>query len=322
MHPGAGAFGSEEDPLEVYASKLAAHFDAGGTLTEVQSSFWRDIALEAGVRLTRDDLTQYSADVRPALQLTAGDWAIAVNPPPAIGGANLAAMLLAFGTEEIPRWDHDALARLVRAQMATMRYRRAHLDAANDVAEPVAELLAQAADGELISRYASASTVHTSAVDSAGLACAITASSGYGAGEMAPDTGIWLNNCLGEIELNPHGLDAVPPGKRLPSNMAPGCARSPNSSLAFGSPGADRITTALHQFLVNYLQAGLDLDDAVAHPRVHLRIDDDSCDLAVEPGIDLPDLDVGVTAFDHVSMYFGGVAATVCDREGRLSAAV
>ena len=274
-----------------------------------------------GGRMTRDDLEHYSPDVRDALQLTAGDWSIAVNPPPAIGGANLAAMLLAFGTGKISGWDHDAMTRLVHAQMAAMRYRHAHLDAADDVSAPVAELLSQAADGRLISRYASGATVHTSAVDSAGLACAITASSGYGAGEIAPETGIWLNNCLGEIELNPHGLDAAPPGKRLPSNMAPGCARSAESSLAFGSPGADRITTALHQFLVNYLQAGLDLDDAVAHPRVHLRIDDDRCDLAVEPGVDLPDLDIEVTRFDHASMYFGGVAATVCDADGQLSAA-
>jgi gamma-glutamyltranspeptidase/glutathione hydrolase len=274
-----------------------------------------------GGRLTGQDLALYSADIRPSLMVDAGDWQIAMNPPPAIGGANLAAMLCSFGTDSFDGWTHETLARLVNTQMAAMRYRQRHLDIADDVDEPVAEFLSLAADGALLSKYASAATVHTSAVDEDGLGCAITASSGYGAGEMAPGTGIWLNNCLGELELNRHGLSAGPPGRRLPSNMAPGCARSKRAALAFGSPGADRITTALHQFLINYLQAGLDLDDAVAHPRVHLRIDDDRCDLAAEPGVDLPELDMEVTRFEDINMYFGGVAATVCDDEGKLSAA-
>ena len=72
---------------------------------------------------------------------------------------------------------------------------------------------------------------------------------------MPPGTGLWLNNCLGELELNRDGLDAGPPGRRLPSNMAPGCARSASAVLAMGSPGADRITTALHQFLSDLLAA-------------------------------------------------------------------
>ena len=83
---------------------------------------------------------------------------------------------------------------------------------------------------------------------------------------MPDNTGLWLNNSLGEIELNRRGLDAGPVGSRLPSNMAPCVARSDGSVLAVGSPGADRITTALQQFLINYLQFGMPLEDAIAHP--------------------------------------------------------
>ena len=155
-------------------------------------------------------------------------------------------------------------------------------------------MLATAKSGALLSHYASGSTVHTSAVDGGGLACAITASSGYGSGEMPDGTGLWLNNCLGELELNRYGLEAGPPGRRLPSNMAPACARKPGSVLALGTPGADRITTAMHQFLVNFMQLELDLARAVAHPRLHLKIDDTGEELAIEPGIDAPSLDVGI----------------------------
>ena len=316
LHHDDGTLRDAGSPIVVphLADSLSAIADEGPDL------FYRgelgariiDHVRAGGGRMTREDLAGYRAEVRPSLMVESGDWKIAMNPPPAIGGASLAAMLLGFGTESFDGWTHTAMSRLVRTQMATMRYRHAHLDVADEVEAPVAELLSQAADGQLVSRYASAATVHTSAVDANGLGCAITASSGYGTGEIADGTGLWLNNCIGELELNRDGLSAGPPGKRLPSNMAPGCARSAGAALAFGSPGADRITTALHQFLANYLQAGLDLDDAVAHPRVHLRIDDERCDLAAEPGVDLPKLDIDVTRFEEISMYFGGVVAALC----------
>jgi gamma-glutamyltranspeptidase/glutathione hydrolase len=130
---------------------------------------------------------------------------------------------------------------------------------------------------------------------------------------MPPGTGLWLNNCLGELELNRRGFDAGPPGKRLPSNMAPSTARSAHQVLAMGSPGADRITTALHQFLINYIQLGHELADAVAHPRLHLEIDDSAMNIAVEPGLDLPDTGISVTRYPEISMYFGGVVTALYD---------
>ena len=274
-----------------------------------------------GGMLTIGDLDAYRPDIRPALKVKMQNWEIATNPPPAIGGANLAAMLLTFGTDAIADWSHEQIMRLIRAQRAVMRYRSTHLDLADDVEEPVAAMLELALRGEMIPAGSSGSTVHTSAVGVDGSACAITASSGYGSGEMPPETGIWLNNCLGELELNRHGIDAGPPGRRLPSNMAPGIARSSATVMAMGSPGADRITTALHQFVVNFLQYGLTLEEAIAHPRMHLRIDGENEDLAVEPGFDLPSLDIDVTVFSDINMYFGGVVAALARRNGRLEAA-
>jgi gamma-glutamyltranspeptidase/glutathione hydrolase len=152
-------------------------------------------------------------------------------------------------------------------------------------------------------------------VDDSGNGCAITASSGYGSGEMPGGTGLWLNNCLGEIELNRRGLDAGPPGARLPSNMAPSVARRDGAVLAVGSPGADRITTAMQQFLINYLQIGMPLADAVAHPRVHVDTSGEEIQLKAEPDLDLPDTDLPVTVFPELVMYFGGVGAAVFDDE-------
>ena len=268
---------------------------------------------ESGGALTLEDLQSYEPIVRASLCTDLGDWRIASNPPPAVGGAVLTAMLLAFRDKPPSRWDDESLRHLVAVQHAALSYRKTNLDLADDVANEVGKMLEKTESGALLSHYASASTVHTSVVDDTGLACAITASSGYGSGEMPTGTGLWLNNCLGELELNRKGLNAGPPGVRLPSNMAPGAARSSDQVLAIGSPGADRITTALHQFLINFIQIGLPLADAVAHPRAHLEISDVGLNLAVEPGLNLPDLDIPVTAYPEIGMYFGGVGAALFD---------
>ena len=223
-----------------------------------------------GGRLTLADLARYRPRERPPLRVSFADWDLAVNPPPAIGGAILAAMLLATATDIDPG-SEEAAGHLAQVQLAALGYRTDRLDLADDVAVEVDELLSMASGGELLNRNRSSATIHTSAADATGLACAVTASAGYGAGEIPAGTGLWLNNCLGELELNRRGLDAGSPGARLPSNMAPGAARCGNAVIAFGSPGADRITTALHQFLTNHLLHQLPLDAANAAPARRTR---------------------------------------------------
>ena len=262
---------------------------------------------DGGGALTADDLARYEAIERPSLCVPIGSWSIASNPPPAVGGLVLAAMLLACAELPHRHWTCDALAQLINVQRACLDHRKRRLDLADDVGTEAAVLLASAKSGQLMSDWSSSSTVHTSAVDDSGLACAVTASSGYGSGEMPAGTGLWLNNCLGELELNRRGLDATPPGARLPSNMAPSIARRDDSVLAIGSPGADRITTALHQFLVNHLQLDMSLADAIGHPRVHVDTSGDAERLMAEPGLDLPDVNIPTHTTSGISMYFGGV---------------
>ena len=276
---------------------IAEHVQAGGGL------------------LTREDLQNYEARIRSCLTANIGEWTLATNPPPAVGGTILCAMLMQFLGTDFETWTPDALAHLVAVQEATLQYRQKHLDLSDDIKADIATLLDSAKTGNLISRYASGSTVHTSAVDSDGLACAITASSGYGSGEMPAGTGLWLNNCLGEIELNQRGLDAGPPGSRLPSNMAPTVARSGDKVLAAGSPGADRITTALQQFFLSMMQMNMPLPEAIEQPRVHVEVRGDDPVVAHEPGLDLPDLPIACKPYPQKGMYFGGVGATLFDRQ-------
>ncbi|RMF98977.1 MAG: gamma-glutamyltransferase [Gammaproteobacteria bacterium] len=263
----------------------------------------------AGGRLSEADLAAYEVLPRPSLKTAVAGWEVASNPPPAIGGAVLSAMLQLLSREPIRDWDRAALARLVDTQRAVLDYRRRRLDDSDSLEADARALLRAALRGELPRAGESSATCHVSAVDADGLACSVTVSAGYGSGDMAPGTGIWLNNSLGELELNKRGLEPAPPGSRLRSNMAPTVAWRDGELLAIGSPGADRITTAILQVLVNHLVLGQALQQAVDAPRAHVEFTDDGWRVAHEPGLAIDELGVPARPFPSPSMFFGGVGA-------------
>ena len=304
------------DSLEAIAEEGARVFYEG----DIAAAIARHCR-EGGGMLTAADLANYRAIERQPMLIDMGEWCIASNPPPAVGGSVLAAMLLACADLPDKRWSRAALAQLIATQRACLDFRHHNMDLADDVSLAAARLLESVRSGQLLARWTSASTVHTSVVDDAGNGCSITASSGYGSGEMPAGTGVWLNNCLGEIELNRRGLDAGPTGARLPSNMAPSVARGAGAVLAVGSPGADRITTALQQFLINYLYFEMPLREAIAHPRVHVDTSGEVIQLMAEAGLDLPELDLPLKEFPEIVMYFGGVGAAVFDQAKGFDAA-
>jgi len=304
------------DTLEAIARHGPAEFYTG-EIGRAMAGYTRS----AGGRLSIEDLRDYEIIRRPCLMTASGDWQVATNPPPAVGGAVLAAMLRLMSHPPIRRWDGDSVKRLIDVQRAVLGYRRDHLDYSIRMDADTTRLLELAGIGTARVLEAG-STCHTSAVDDQGLACSITMSAGYGAGDMPPGTGIWLNNCLGELELNKRGLDIGPPGTRLPSNMAPSVARTGSGSvLAIGSPGADRITTAILQTLVNHLHLDMPLEQAVAHPRVHVEFTDEGYCVACEPGTALDGPDIRQRPFPSLSMYFGGAGAACWSPSGGFAVA-
>jgi gamma-glutamyltranspeptidase/glutathione hydrolase len=275
---------------------------------------------EGGI-VTADDLAAYRGRVRKALTIDHSGWRVATNPPPAVGGVVLAAMLLLMGGRPRERWSTREVERLIRVQEAVLLHRHDVLIRADDLTAEASALLRRADAGNLPGRM-SASTVHTSAVSSDGLACSITISEGYGSGAIAPGTGIWLNNSLGELELNPRGFHQSPPGHRLPSNMAPSAARSPDGTvLAIGSPGADRITTAILQGTLNIIDLKLPLQAAVDHPRLHVKLTDEGSLVRFEEGLPVEELSVNSHCVGKRVMYFGAVEAAAFHPVAGLEAA-
>lgn len=260
-----------------------------------------------------DDLAAYEAVSRDPIRFQIGDWELATNPPPALGGATAVAILMLL--DDVESWSHPDVIRMVTAQDAVFGYRRRRLSVGPDLGPELQELLDLAKLGDYRRLLSSPSTIHVSTADDTGIACSISMSSGYGSGAVLPGTGIWLNNSLGEIELHPEGFHSVPPGSRLISNMAPTVARSSEgATLAIGTPGASRITSAVSLTILNLLRFGMPLAEAVEHPRLHVELFEDHPTVAFEPDIDVGEPSgFALRPFPANSMYFGGVQATMWD---------
>ncbi|MEM7706912.1 MAG: gamma-glutamyltransferase [Pseudomonadota bacterium] len=291
------------ESLSVLAQNGARDFYEG----EIAEKIASDMAAHGGL-LGAADLAAYEATCVPALTVQLDDWHLATAAAPSLGGAALAAMLMMTNGAAHNTWTRDLASEIVRVQSAVMRYRQQNLDRSMELGRDI-ETLLETAKGNP-GALASPSTVHVSSADSERLTCAITASAGYGSGVMPPGTGIWMNNSLGEAELTRHGFHALRPGARLPSNMAPTVGMGPDKVLAIGSPGADRITTAIFQTLINHVHLGMPIQDAINHPRLHVEWPDDQTpQVAWEPGLPLRDWDGPQRTFDHLDMFFGGAGA-------------
>ncbi|MFV1999853.1 MAG: gamma-glutamyltransferase [Acidimicrobiia bacterium] len=293
-----------------HGADLLYHGDLGAALVEASDS--------RGGLITQRDLSEYEAVIRVPSRIELHGWDVATNAPPAVGGMTLAALLSLLEQLQIGGWSADEVARHAAAQNAVFSFRRSELDGDRDRFDGGSRLFELARRGDLAGMHQSPSTVHASAVDDTGLACSVTVSAGYGAGVVIPGTGFGLNNSLGEIELISEGLHALPAGRRLLSNMAPTIGRSRDGEvMAIGSPGADRITTAIASVLMNYIVCGMDIETAVAYPRIHAEVFENVPSLAVEPGIDSSAVkDLVIRELPANSMYFGGVQAAMVDAEG------
>ena len=150
----------------------------------------------------------------------------------------------------------------------------------------------------------SSSTIQVNTSDDLNNHFSITFSSGYGSGVLCPNTGMYFNNSLGEIELNPQGFLGDTKGDRLISNMSPLVIKTDDGITTIGSPGADRISSAIAQVLINY-SINNDWKQAIDAPRFHVNGDGT---VRAEPGS--LEFDKNITITEEYDMYFGGVCVS------------
>lgn len=129
------------------------------------------------------------------------------------------------------------------------------------------------------------STTHLSVTDAAGNAVAITQTVNllFGSGITVAGTGIVLNDEMDDFAVAPNepnafglvdttGANAVAPGKRPLSSMTPTIVlKEGRPYVVAGSPGGPRIITTVLLTLVNVIDFGMDVSQAVAFPRIHAQ---------------------------------------------------
>ena len=290
---------------------------------------------EQGGAVTAADLAAYRVvRRRPVPVRFRGDQFVS-NPPPSSGG-----VLIGYGLRLLdalgpgaPAGSADAIARLAEVMREQGRARtgsfvrdlyRGGLARRLGSAENVRAALGRMRAGlEGAAETADRGTTHISVVDARGNAASLTASTGSGSGVIVPGTGIHLNNMLGEYDLNPAG-GAARPGARLTSMMAPSIVlRRGKPRLVVGSAGSVRLRGAILQAVVNVVDHGLGVEQAIEAPRVHVEEPHLHCEGGGDPAVldVLEERGYDVVRWRRRNLYFGGVAAVEVGAGGRLAAA-
>ena len=129
----------------------------------------------------------------------------------------------------------------------------------------------------------STETTHYSVVDADGNAVSVTTTinGSYGSDVVIDGAGFFMNNEMDDFAVKPgvpnmYGLvgsraNAIEPGKRMLSSMTPTILESPDGQLfmVIGSPGGARIITIVFQVIMNVIDHGMDIQEAVSARRVH-----------------------------------------------------
>jgi gamma-glutamyltranspeptidase/glutathione hydrolase len=125
-------------------------------------------------------------------------------------------------------------------------------------------------------------TTHVSVVDAARNAVALTYTLEYGYGSriVVPGAGFLLNNEMGDFNAGPGLTDATGligtepnlarPGKRMLSSMTPTIlAQDGRLLMVTGSPGGRTIINTVLQTILDVVDFGMNVQEAVDAPRVH-----------------------------------------------------
>lgn len=297
------------------------------------------MAREDGL-ITLSDLLRYRTIERTPVRGSYRGVEVAGCPPPTGGGIHLIQILnilegydvagLGFGTV-------DGIHLLAEALKIAFADRAAATGDPAFVDVPVARLIAKdyaaARRSEIDMAKAGApapavgagspNTTHVTIADGDGnvVAATQTINSLFGARAMVPGTGMLLNNTMALFDPHPGHVLSVAPGKRMTSSMAPTILlRDGRPFLALGLPGGMRIFASVLQAILNVVDHGMSLQEAVEAPRVWTQ----GQELEVEASVG-DEVRAGLAARGHqvvpVAHVAGGMGAIAFGSDGTLTGA-
>jgi len=239
--------------------------------------------------ITREDLTSYRTVERSPIRADYRGWEILGPPPPAASGVHIAQMLnilegydmagRGFGTA-------DTIHLLAEVLKVAFADRAAASGDPDFVNVPVEWLTSKDYAGERrraidparaqrwdagVAQLESAHTTHMTAADAVGnvVATTQTINNLFGAKILIPGLGVVPNNYMNLYDPRPGHALSLAPGKRVTTSMSPMMAlRQGKLVYALGLPGGKRIFPTALQALLNLIDHGMSLQEAVEAPRV------------------------------------------------------
>jgi gamma-glutamyltranspeptidase/glutathione hydrolase len=256
-----------------------------------------------GGLLTSEDFAAYTATESAPVSCTYRGYTILSAPPPSSGGITLCEMLQVLEGYPLKAMGFHSSAAvhvMTEAMRHAYRDRNTYLGDPAFIDNPTARLLsapyaesirAQIQPGRatpsaalpgLAAAVEHATTTHYSVVDRLGNAVAVTytINESFGAKVIAGNTGFLLNDEMDDFTAKPgvanvFGLvqgnaNAVAAGKRPLSSMTPTLVfKGGKPVLVVGTPGGSRIITTVMEVIVNFIDHGMTLQEAVDAPRIH-----------------------------------------------------
>jgi gamma-glutamyltranspeptidase/glutathione hydrolase len=299
--------------LERIAHQGAKDFYEGETARIIA----REMEKNGGL-ITLEDLREYQAIERKPLEGDYKGYHVITSPPSSSGGVGILQMLgMLDGTGYEKTGAGSATTYHYLAEVMRRFYadRNEYLGDPDYVKNPIAALLdrayirkrrdsidpsqATASDqvgAGLPAGKESTETTHYTIADEQGNVVAVTytLNAGYGSAVTVPGAGFLLNDEMDDFAGKPgspnlFGLvqgeaNAIAAGKRPLSSMVPTIVlRGGKPFLALGAPGGSRIITAVLQVMLNVMDFGMNIQDAIDFPRVHHQWKPDRLD--IERGI-------------------------------------
>lgn len=254
--------------------------------------------------ISHEDLKQYQSVWRTPVSGNYKGLKVISMPPPSSGGIALVSLFQSIEDYPINKWGFQAdstIQVMVEAERRVYADRAEHLGDPDFIKVPQKQLLDKSYNvnrmkdfsfdkatpssaikaGEIIGKE-SMETTHYVIVDKDGNAASVTTTlnNSYGSLVVVEGAGFLLNDEMDDFSVKPgtpnlYGLvggkaNAIEPSKRMLSSMTPSILEKDGKLfMVVGTPGGSTIITSVFQAILNVVDFGMTMQEAVAAPRFH-----------------------------------------------------
>jgi len=275
--------------LEMIARDGAAAFYSG----TIAKKICDDMTSRGGL-ITSTDLERYKPTLREPLRGSYKEYEIITAPPPSSGGAVILQTLNMLENYPLKSFGQNSTQALhILAEVLA----RSNLNCNTRISDPdfldisigtlISKNFAKELESTINPNSASipkatpsdplmpaSNTSHLVAIDSEHNVVSMTESVEcyFGSGITVPGTGMILNDTMHDFEPRPRMANSVAPWKIPMSSMSPTIIlKDGRPIMALGSAGGPRIISSTLQVLLNGLEFGLGLQEALAASRIHVQ---------------------------------------------------